>query len=145
PFWSEGYSLIALLLPDEASDGSSLALTLLDFPLRMSRLRLRDRGAFVACMPSSCLHTADVAGVRDPVTWGQRDGIRWDGGGATNHSFRGGTSSTQLATSHEARIARIVSSLFHAAKEGLKGQIDTLGHILKNLTMHQLERCSRLL
>ena len=76
PFWLEGFSLIALVLPDEAFVGNSLALTLLDFPLRMPGLRLRGRGACVTCIPPSSFRTTGVVGVSDPVTWGQRDGIR---------------------------------------------------------------------
>ena len=80
PFWSEGASLIALFVPNEALVGSSLALTLLDFPLHMSRLRRLGRGTFVACIPPGSLRTAGVAGVIRPFTWGQRDEIRWKDG-----------------------------------------------------------------
>jgi hypothetical protein len=140
PFWSEGFSLITLLLPDEALDGSSLTLTLLDFPLRVPRLRLRGRGACVTCIPPGFLRTAGVAGVNDPVTWGQRDGIRWDSRFATVHSGRGDTSSTQLATSHEARITGFALARLHAAEERFERQIDTQLNILQDLAMHQLER-----
>jgi hypothetical protein len=45
----------------------------------------------------------------------------------------------------EAWIARIVSPFFYTAKEGLKGQINALCHVLQHLAMHQLERWSRFL
>lgn len=78
PFWLECVSLITLMPNHEALDSSSLALTYLDFPLRMTRFRLPVRGACVACIPPVSLLTIGVAGVRDPFTWGQWDRIHWE-------------------------------------------------------------------
>jgi hypothetical protein len=45
----------------------------------------------------------------------------------------------------ETRIARVFGSLFHAAKERLKCEINTLRDVLQHLRMHQFERWSRFL
>src|SRR5262249_678867 len=44
------------------------------------------------------------------------------------------------AKTFETRIAWVFGSFFHATKEGLKGQINTLRDVLQHLAMYQLER-----
>jgi hypothetical protein len=52
----------SILKPDEALDGSSHAVTLLDFPLRMPRLRFLGKGACVTCILPGSLRTVGGSG-----------------------------------------------------------------------------------
>ena len=60
-------------LNDEASHDGSVALTLSDFPLLLSGLRLPGSVPFVVCIPLGSLLTASVTGVGDSFTGGQWD------------------------------------------------------------------------